>query len=259
MKLLFIGNSHLAAFRMGWDVLAPHCPEVSARFYPHWQRFYNLFQEDVTTGRIHMTDKFVRQKFAQLNGGDGSFRPLDFDLCLIVGGTWLWNGVKPGSLSRQMEEAVVWDYLNAMHPMVLLRKIRAVSNIPVLIITNPHKASRDGQMEDTPPSFDCGAAQANALLGPAYDAVLLSQPVETLQSPRLSKLEYAVGERLVNTWLRAPSPPYLQDDLCHMNAAYGTIYLRKILRGFGQIIGDVKIPPAEGALALGDKTAHSGL
>jgi len=254
MKILMVGNSHVASFQRGWNVLAPHCPNVSITTYPHWRQFYGLFATDESTGRIHMTDPPTRQKFARMNGGDGSFRPLDYDLCLIVGGGRLWCGLAEGKYSHQMQNAAVHDYIDGLHQTVLLRKIRAVSDIPVLIVTNPHFASRTGISIEYLPPFENGLALANAKLGPELDAILLTQPPETEQSRRLSKLEFAVGERMLHTWIRAPSPPFFKDDLCHMNAAFGTIYLRDILRGLGQTIGDVKIPPAEGSLRLADKT-----
>lgn len=259
MKLLFVGNSHLGAFRLGWKVLAPHCPTVSANFYPDWRRYYHLFQEDVATGRIHMTSEPVRQKFAELNGGDGSFKPLDYDICIIVGGGDLWHGLPGGRYSKQLRTAVTWDYINNLHHTVLLRKIRAVSDIPVLIVPNPFMASRDQKPLDYLPPHDFGAAQANAILQPALDATILTQPAETVLFPRVARLEFAVGERLVNLWPGAPSPPFLHDDMCHMNGAFGTLYLREILRSLGQNIGDVDMPPAEGALPFADKTTPPGV
>lgn len=254
MKILLIGNSHSAALKKGFDVLAPQCPGLSLTVYPHYHRYFGQFAVDEEAGCIRMTHPKIRARFIKLHGGDGSIRPLDYDICMIVGGMMLWQGLALGHYSTAFERAVVDDHVESLHPLVLLRKIRVVSDIPVLVVCNPFPACRNGMQPDAQAGHGNERALINSVIGPRYEAQLVIQPPETLLHARQTRLEFAVGERIWGDWTNSNVEPFLFDDLLHMNAAYGTLMMRQILRGLGQQIGDVEMPPAEGHLPLAEKT-----
>ncbi|MEX0971552.1 MAG: hypothetical protein WD046_14025 [Paracoccaceae bacterium] len=254
MKILVIGNSHTPALLRGFALLAPQCPDVSLTAYAHYHRFFGQFEPDEAAGRIRMKHPAIRRRFIKTHGGDGSFRPLDYDMCIIIGGYWLWAGLALGRFSEAFERAIIDEHIETMHPMVLLRKIRAVSDIPVLIVCNPFMASRAGMLADAQAEPNNGAALINAVLGPRYDARLVTQPPETLLYPRQTKLEYAIGENMWGTWKGCDFKPYLYDDMMHMNTTYGALLMRRILRDLGQDIGEVALPAAEGHLPYAQKT-----
>ncbi len=254
MKILLVGNSHSATLMRGFAHLAPHCPAVSLTAFAHYHRFFGFFAADEATGRIQMTHPTIRHRFIKTHGGDGSFRPLDYDVCIIIGGYWLWPGMVLGRHSRAFEAALVEEQVETMHPMVLLRKIRAVSDIPALIICNPFRASRGEMLPDAKAEPNNGAALINAVLTPRHDARLITQPPETLLHPRQTRLEYAVGEAMWGNWPNSGFEPYLYDDMLHMNTAYGVLLMRQILRDLGQEIGAVDMPVAEGHLPYAQKT-----
>jgi len=94
----------------------------------------------------------------------------------------------------------------------------------------------------------------DAILAEKYDARLLVQPIETLITPTLSKLEYVVGERLTGASLVPGAKQEIIEDLVHMNAAYGALFLSQILAEHGFSPENLKLPKPEGHLPFAERS-----
>ncbi|MES2144715.1 MAG: hypothetical protein V4516_10245, partial [Pseudomonadota bacterium] len=86
-RLCVIGNSHVAAFKLGWDQLAARGDALTRAIAPTFfgaprDGLKNLAVRD---GRLVPTADFVRDHFARMSGGRADVDPAVYDGFLLVG------------------------------------------------------------------------------------------------------------------------------------------------------------------------------
>lgn len=248
LKLCLIGNSHLGCFKTGWDAISGAYPGVEMKFYPHCGNYYDMFRVDTKAGLLHVDNDFVRSQFDRLSGNGGTIRPESFDLCLIVGGITAWGGVQ-GVYSLQVQQQAALDFFESSNTHLLVDKIRKLSSVEINCVHNPLEALREKPVRKvTGYDYLSGISLINEMIGEKYNATLFSQPTITMTKSNTSRLEYAAGERLTGASLVKGAKQEIIDDLVHMNAAYGALFLSEILAKKGIKAKNLSLPKPDGHL-----------
>ena len=252
LKICLIGNSHSGCIRTGWDAIKDYYPTVDIKSYPHSGEYYDLFRVHAPEKYLSIDDAFVQNQFEMLSGNEGNIAFYSFDLCLVVGGIYSREFLQNG-YSNQVYEAMISDYISDSHVRILLEKIRQISDIPITILSTPYGGRRDKVAAVSLEKLVADNRKMDAILAEKYDARLLVQPIETLITPTLSKLEYVVGERLTGASLVPGAKQEIIEDLVHMNAAYGALFLSQILADHGFKPEALQLPKPDGHLPFAER------
>jgi len=234
LRVCLIGNSHSGCFKMGWDAISEYFDSVDIKFFPHHGQFYHSFKVDEPSKTLLMEDEFVRKNFEKLSGNDGIINFEHFDLCMIVGGMSLSTYINNRFHSKQVVAQIARDHFEGSHINVLFSKIRQISDIETLIVPAPNKAVRQKISGDRETHGDTiHQLMNNDVLKP--NNARLALPPSEVWEPKSGcfKLKYAAGERVTGASLIPGNKQEIIDDLVHMNAAYGALFLKNILADLG--------------------------
>lgn len=238
IRIACLGNSHAAAFKLGWDEIKVSYPGLSLDFFACAANTMKKLK--VHNGRIHPTDPVVREMFIAYGGRE--YVGPDYDIYLLVGlGFGLvplmsiyaehrplkFYSAKSGKhlISEEMLREARTQILEKSTAIRTLGLVRAItSDAQVLMVPNPLPSAdilhnpAFSFWADADLLHDC-SAYLNDAIDRIKGAVYIPQPSNTLESTFLTKPAYAKEARLLKPrWTR----PTNDADPYHMNAAYGS-------------------------------------
>jgi len=248
-RVCFVGNSHLACIKMGWDTTADQYSELKVSFFGApangltWMRpangGYLVSENDILTANLMAL------------WGTDRFRPDDYDVLCLVGMGMLISVV--GHLYRDYRSSVHRNrhgtfrllspdcFQAAANGLVaktrsarLFRQIRVVSQRPVVFAAQPARRpivpdryKPSAELKRTLASGDDSALHdvfANAIQQLSANVYFLPQPEETRLNLFFSKAEYSKGSRQ----LESTFSEHENDETNHMNSAYGALVVRDL-------------------------------
>ncbi len=247
LRLLLIGNSHLAAFKLGWDEVAGQYRDVKCDFFggpADW--IEGAVFED---GAIKVTTASWAEKVAIITGGPTSVELGDYDAIAFIG---LNFGLAPymGQLSRltlydlgpaKKSQIVSKSCLRQLLTDILAdtfafrwsSMIADATGKPVFLVPQP--LSSEARLEHDSalrrhPDFKAQAAAlfaafqwAARTLTEAKGLTLVQQPASTVASPCFTRADLSRGSvSLLNN-------QHAELEFNHMNAAYGVELMHTLL------------------------------
>lgn len=252
LRLCVIGNSHLAAIKLGWDAAQeaqlPLTTNIAPVFFgaPRDGMRHVRLQE----GCLIPLRKDITDNFRQLSGGQDRIPLADFDAFLLVGlnvsikrimrfyKTHVWAGLA-GSAGKVMVSAqFAAEFLTERYGDTRLaeiaRTLRAATDRPILALAEPHWASwvrmaHEGpdygwdaaiRAGDGPAIGAMFARTAAAALGP--DAVFVPQPPRTIEDGIVTAAAFNKGASKLIGGEGGGT------DASHMNGAYGLEFWPRI-------------------------------
>jgi hypothetical protein len=243
-RVCVIGNSHLNAVKLGWELLRPTGFQPTF-FGSHANALRELRVEGVF---LVPASEDVAKWLSITSGGKTRIDLTEFDRVLLVGlGSALFPFLKLYSTHRLAEHAgpewefglvteaclqrTVHDRLSAGLAFSTARKIRRISQIQVLLIPDPIPSEPILQSEEWGPLWSHREAcrfffqtYSNAMENIARDVGIsvLRQPEETLRDG-ITKLEFSEGSTRLH---EAPGVRHPEGEFHHMNARYGAVVLK---------------------------------
>lgn len=266
IRLCIIGNSHLAAVKLGWALIASEHPGIQPTFFGspratlrelHWHG-------PVLAARTGP----VRRSLRLTSGGQDEIDLRQFDAVLLCGLSFglrqaarLYLHHRHTGLAERGEALHLVSracfqtaLLGLMEQTVALRVGRLVhegSALPLLLMPTP-MPSEDllhSQMEDVirwwQPVLQAGdeAAllaeheRACAALLPPFTRIL-PQPADTLASPMTTRRSFQQGGVQLNGGQQEQPP---EGDATHMNAAYGAVALREAIAALKPVLAQTEL------------------
>ncbi|MCB6176731.1 hypothetical protein LHP98_01135 [Rhodobacter sp. Har01] len=246
MRLCVIGNSHLAALKLGWDAL-------SRAGDPAWAKVTPVFfgaprdgmrQVRLDDGCIVPARKDIGEQFALMSGGQTRIRLGDYDGFVLVGlnvsikrilrlyRTHLWYGLADDPRKTLLHSGVATDFLTERYGSTLLVQtaalLRGAVSAPIVALAEPFWASWVRAERDAKPDYGwdkaISAGDAAALAGMfrstvtaalAPHASFVPQPPQTVEDGILTAAPYNKdASRLI-------SGDGGGTDAAHMNGAFG--------------------------------------
>ena len=236
-----IGNSHVANLKLALPSVQPDFPDVRTIFFASDGTTMEL---DVVSGRLVARTGYVRERMAMTSGTMGDIEPI-YDAYVPCGLTL--SSVRamrtyPATMqalrrASRDKDATAQDLAAGMAPQILqslafdiATKLRRLTDAPIFIVATPltayerHTAmwqryESKGVVELLAAAFDLACHSAAKDIG----AVFVPQPFETVGPNALTtrpefyrlSVEETAAERA---------------NHAHMNAAFGAIVLRDVLR-----------------------------
>lgn len=257
-RVLLIGNSHLAAIKLGWDSIAAEHPEIACRFFGATQRGISKIDDLVLDGDVlALASNRVARKSLRTFGGTGSIKLSDFDVIGFVG---LQFGIikqllllrhfrsytmppltSTHLISKACLRQTIRDRLECTLAPRLMRIIKSVT--PAMLVLIPAPLPSEGMFRREPwTNFDRN--QLCACIGEIYElyrevskdivagigARLVLQPPPTMATPGLSRADLAQGAARLRTGFEAT---HHEDNLGHMNGEYGA----DVMKTFIEVVG----------------------
>ena len=254
MKLCMIGNSHLGAFKLGWDKIRADYPDVAPEFFGLARHTFR--HTELVDGAIHPTKPELVEKLQMISGGQDRVPLADFDAFIVVGFT---RGVtkilryitdhgiagemndRSQLISFEMLQEAWTEYMESTPGPHVLRLIRQVSDAPVVIHKRAMLSAGMLDKESTRGEFYKSMAASgdapyaadllNRLMAPHLDdnMIAISQPEETVWRGVLTKKKYSVYSKPLLESYNA----HAEDDVTHMNAHYGATCMAQALETLG--------------------------
>jgi hypothetical protein len=248
-RLCVIGNSHLAAFKLGWDQLLA---KKDARIAAITPTFFGAPRDgvknlDLREGHLVPTTEAVKEHFLRLSGGRAHIDPALYDGFLLVGlgasmkrtlrlyRTHRWFGVQQKAdcpvVSRAFAQAFLAQGYAATRLAQVAQMLRSATDKPVFVTPEPYWAAV--QADQSAKTGDYGSAKAAAsgdgdriaqmfvaamtqALGP--HATLIWQPDATIENGIVTRARFNKGASKFITGEGKES------DAAHMNGDYGAVW-----------------------------------
>lgn len=253
-RIACIGNSHLAAFKLGWEQISKHYPGLTLNFFGAPATAMRLLK--VEGQRLVPTSDATRKGLRDTSGQE--FIGNDYDAYILVGmGLGVVHIVnmlahhrppnlfKAGGNFHLISADLVLEarqHLVDRSSMVLnIERVRSINkNSPIYIVPNPVPTTAVLNLEDfqcwsdEDVLEDCQAYLDTAIERYCAGARYFPQPRTTLHSRYLTKPEFSRGAMLLkNTGTR----PVNTDDCWHLNTDYGSLFLTTIMSELHREIG----------------------
>lgn len=248
LRVCFIGNSHLAALRQGWNRLGYGGVEIDfcAARGAYWETFR------LSGTRLSARHPTAKADLVRTSGSE-SVDLSDYDvICVHALGLGIFSATRahvthgfrpratdtPHIVSENAFRDALVDALSRTTSGKMVRAIAKAVDIPVLAVAQPcalETILEAGDVVNTL-AIESGAEEALSRLtseaaSAAYPCPVLFQPPETLARPILTTGSFGTGSISMVT-----GEEHKKKDFLHMNADFGAIMLQEILRHpvFGQ-------------------------
>jgi hypothetical protein len=246
-RVCFVGNSHLAAVKLGWDATSNEFPDLNASFFGAPAAGMSAMAP--ARGGYLVSRRANVTTILQVLWGTDRFRPDDYDVICCVG-----MGMSPRLLAR-----LYWSFRSSAHRNrtgnfrllssecfqeaangrlaesvggKFLMQLREVSQRPVVIAAQAAPCLIPDEEERTrlERMLECGDDQL--IFDSFVEAVgqfpganfLVPQPETSRLNLVTTRPEYAEGSQR----LEPSFSEHEDDDRHHMNAAYGALVLRNV-------------------------------
>lgn len=249
IRVAVLGNSHLAAWKLGWGQVRHDNPDFELTFFGSPAATLSCLRPE--NGRLVPDDKSTADYLALTSGGQREIVVADFDyFCLVGLGHHIqcvmqlytnWradshNG-KSGEFSLVSDavfEAAALGLVRRTLAMGLVEKLRSLTQVPMFLAAAP--APSEGIVQTAhkfAPVFrlileagdDAAVASTFKRASQAIERpylTVLDQPSFTLACPILTKADFSTGavamDRPLSNW-----------DQHHMNPAFGAAHLNVML------------------------------
>ncbi len=239
-KVCVIGNSHVAALKLGWPEIQAQFPRVELTCFA--SAGLSVAYE-VSDGKLVCPDPRIKQRLAYTSQTDGDIRPV-YDVYILCGLALSSMKAFRAYIAKRVElkaagtpiGTTVEDYAAAMAPALrdtiaidVAAKLRTLTQAPIFVIATPLPAyerhvelwgriKENFQESTVAQAYDLACTRVAA----EHDAVFLPQPVEVTDESGLTtrnqfyllKPEQVAEEKSLHT---------------HMNPAFGAVVLRDAL------------------------------
>ncbi|RUR02877.1 hypothetical protein [Legionella septentrionalis] len=241
MKICLIGNSHIACIKKAWDSLASQYPFTITFFGSHADTLLNTQAQDK---KFTPTNAQVKRSFSITSGGQEEVDFTQFDICIVHGiltplRNWfpLWRDLRKNIFySRAFIDACIETF----NPIVqhLIKEITACTKLPLIFTPKPNPAILERKQLISPAEYSelCSfmSIRFNAL-GLHY----IPQPDETLADFFYTKAEFNKNGLGLGSVPKKEESFAPADNVRHMNAAYGEIYLKHVFNYINTTVMDL--------------------
>jgi hypothetical protein len=269
-RLCVIGNSHIAALKLGWDQLMSHDHAVTKAIAPTYfgAPRDGLKNIEIRDGRLVPTKAEIREQFLRMSDGRAEIDPAAYDGFLLVGlgvsmkrvlrlyRTHRWFGLQqePGHVvtSQGFAQAFLTEGYAGTRLVTVARMLAELGARHVFATPEPYwsalmpnhiakrgdfgwaKAAGSG---DGDPLADVFAASVSAAM--SHHMTMIWQPPATIEHGIMTRSMFNKGAS------KFISGQGEESDAAHMNADYGAVWWAAALDRF--VPADAGIKPRRAA------------
>lgn len=246
-RICIVGNSHVAALKLGWDKIAADHPDQQITFFGVPGRW--LRQLELGEGTVTPKAGKHKRSFERLSGGMDTIKVSDFDLFVVVGlelSVFRWvnfykqNRQHPFNLdlgTPQILDADTFDLcrgniFKGTSGDVVYQALKSVGARRVMVCPQPFPSPLIEQKDAffaemmAVEGADRLAEAYRTDMARAYDAqALIWQPEDTQDGPLMTGQAWSQGSLRINL-----NAAHGEEDYQHMNADYGQRIIQLIVQ-----------------------------
>lgn len=229
IKLCVLGNSHTASLKLGWDMITHQYPNVEITFFANRQRKMEAFR--VEKNSLVPDNEELKNAIAYTSGGLTSINMQYYDVCLLYGldldsyqlpETFFSVAVLKEAMLECVSSSVSWG---------LLHKIRKTSDKAIFLGHTPlHATTNDTAEQGDVSAYQAGIKLMNQSIFREYNALIIEQPIDTIDNMLQTMLKYSVGSTRLDLGDETSNQLHPAQENKHMNAQFGVHYLDAFLK-----------------------------
>ena len=227
MKLCIVGDSHLAAFKNGWNQISSEFQNVNITFFGSQGASLSCLEAE--NGALVPRNSLIADRLAFTSGGLKEVRAADYEHCLLVGLGLLVPRLDERHSGAFVDRALS-DAINLSLSMRTAKRWRSISEAPISVVHTPLPApskNEEPSLYDRPISYDRIVEVWRRELAAIASATLLAQPPGTRGKGLSTKRDFSAGSLRLDTGQVDPKDiVHHESDNVHMNAKYGAAFLR---------------------------------
>lgn len=250
-RICVIGNSHITAMKLGWEIVGHERPDLEATFFGAPAK--TIAQTAVRENTIFPASPEVEQFFLQTSGGKSQIDDT-YDCYLVCGLKFSLARLLSMSdrhrtetesrddrrpISAEFLHAVIASGLRQSLAIEIARKLRRISAAPIVVIPVPFRSdhgenhlperfAEDAQRRQIAERFKAAAESA----GEELNVEICFQPDATISEQLLTKAMYSRGSAPLGNMTDA----HPDDDATHMNGEFGALVWRELFAGDNRVL-----------------------
>lgn len=227
MKICVLGNSHIAALKIGWDELAPITPAFDLRFFGSPRATLDALA--VEGNELVPTDPGLAKNLEYTSGGQRRIVIGAYD-AFLVHGLLFRLGRLDARLSNAVSKATRGDSYRLSLNFRIAMMIRSLTDAPIFIGHYPLTATTADPPRD---SMEQSYAEVINFLNSAFSddrLTFVNQPSATIDGGWATKAEYSKGSLRLETSETRNRVAHPDTDVSHMNGKFGELYLQEFFR-----------------------------
>lgn len=233
MKLCVIGNSHVGALRLAWiQVLNKRFGDIEMTCFAH--RGSGIAHMKVEGKSLIPENPLMARAIKFTSEGKDKVNVADYDAFVVY-------GLHEGSFDRgdnyfssAVQAAAMKDRVLNQGNHILLTKLRQITDKPVFAAHDPLPALPEEGLLPADPPYEAQIALMQRLFYAPLDVTLIAQPQETILQGRATQGRFTKGsEQLAIGDDGTDGRTHGANEIQHMNADYGALWLEAFLPRFG--------------------------
>ncbi len=229
MRVCIIGNSHVAALKLGWDALAPDHPDVEIVFFA--QRGNHMSDLRVDGDVLIPTTPTLASGMTFTSGGREVIDPADYDRIIVYGLDASAYFLETGrAISHQCRIAAIEDLLASTMAFGVVGKLRMVTDAHLFVGHVPLPAADTVRHCAYPVEYVAGCEAVNHLFCGPMNVRFLNQPLETIVNDVRTHPDFSVGSRKLAIGDKTDLELHDQEDRWHMNRRFGMLWLERFFQ-----------------------------
>jgi hypothetical protein len=248
-RVCVIGNSHIAALKLGWDIIKDEYPQIDLTFFGSPRK--NLGDLRVENGALVPGSEKTLKQLQRTSGGESEIVAGKFDNFLIVAlnfGVRRLEDLYRHYRSEEHKNAkganhyvsnacfllAAKGHLRNTLAFEIAGKLKQLTDNPIMFVPQPFPSANISgdplwedmiQYGDDAPIARTFIEIASELT--ANDEPVIQQPEETKSGEMFTKSELSKGSKRLTRNFNVEHP---DDDYWHMNQDYGAAVLRNAIR-----------------------------
>jgi hypothetical protein len=234
LNICVMGNSHIAALKLGYEMIAADYPHAPLTFFGDRGAGMRFLRAEGT--KLVPTNEKLRTALRHTSGGKDCIDTTAYDIIVVVGLELepFFDDATQG-YSRKLLVQTLKD--NANDPgytfFGMFSRMRAVYKKPIYMAHAPLRAQSNEPMGEGPERYLAAVALFNEIFLKPQDMTLLPQPPETVVSGNRTAHHYSVGSMRLSVGSLTDAELHASDDHYHMNAEFGAVWLRGFFAHIG--------------------------
>ena len=231
MKVCIIGNSHIAALKLGWQSgLANRWHGTDLTFYG--ARGGDIAELLVQDGQIAPKTETVAASLRATSGGHSMIDPLAYDAILVYGLCRDLNrqvqnlGTPYSAAALELAQLEYWIGSNLLK---VISAIREIDSRPLYVGAAPLEAAVARGISDNRLYAEFIRTSNDRVFALA-DAILLPQPMQTIVNGDATDLRFSIGSTRLAVGDSFDDKRHPGEENRHMNAEYGALWLEQFLK-----------------------------
>lgn len=233
-RICVLGDSHIAALKLGWDKIASQHPNFELVFFA--DRLDGLKGMYTKDGILHPDNDELASSISHTSGGINHIDPFSYDLFLLYGLAARPNLRRWGVFySEAVTQLALDDLVISRLSHTLLLRLREITDKPIYLGHVPLKAATQVVSSNKPVTYIEGQAILNKCIYHPLNAHLVMQPISTIVNGSKTDPKYTADSTRLEVGRENDGEAHGPKDRAHMNCLYGQCWLEHF---FSQITSD---------------------